>query len=541
VLIPFFAFALGATLNLKEVWAAELVGIGLGVGVLLVSALALGTMDVLIGGTGTAGIAAATTAGNAAAVPALIAAADHKYAAAAAPATVLVAASVLVTTMLAPVLTAWWDLRIRKGRARAQSLLVIADDLAGAADCAAACAGRGLEAVVMLHDAELPRAQVVVMDADTRCRSAEEAAAEMKRLTLRHGGPERLIFKKVDSTLRGHVAAELAAMLDARRQTMRERPVAVFAPAFPAHGRTVVGGELLVHGVTLAQTDVWAREKGVATASIEAMLARAGLRSALVGLETVRTESVKTGELERAMASAARSADVVICDAETDEDLARIAAASMMPGRGTVWVGSAGLAQHLPGAAGWRAEVAAAAPDLALGPTLFVVGSVSRVSREQAERLAALPEVRTVRVPTATLLAGVQSWVKQEQAVERALANGFDVLVMPEDDVILNCEEGMSIAGALGRFVSLGAERAGALVATGGETARAVLDGWGIARLRLRGEVETGVAFSIADNWRRALPVVTKAGGFGGPDVLLDCRRFLQELERGAPVMGASA
>jgi 2-keto-3-deoxygluconate transporter len=546
VMIPFFAFALGAALNLKEVWAAGLVGIGLGVGVLLVSAVALGAVDLLIGGTGTAGVAAATTAGNAAAVPALIAAADQRYAAAAAPATVLVAASVLVTTMLAPVLTAWWDLRIRKGstaRARRErrGLLVIADDLAGAADCAAACARGGLEAVVMLRTGELPRAQVVAIDAHTRCRSEEEATAEMKRLTLEHGGPEKLVFKKVDSTLRGHVAAELAAMLDARRQTMRERPVAIFAPAFPAHGRTVVGGALLVHGVPLQQSDVWMRERGTAAANIESMLGRAGLRSTVAGLETVRADSVRTGGLERAMASAARNADVLICDAETEEDLARIAAASMMLGRGAVWVGSAGLAQHLPGAAGWKAEVAAAAPELALGPTLFVVGSLSRVSREQAERLVALPEVRTVRVSMATLLAGAQSWPQQEQALERALANGEDVLVMPEDDVILNYEDGLAIAGALARFVSVGADRAGALVATGGETARAVLDAWGIARLRLRGEVEAGVPFYVADDWRRAMPVVTKAGGFGGPDALVECRRFLREMVRGVPVTGASA
>ncbi|MGB7136436.1 MAG: 2-keto-3-deoxygluconate permease [Acidobacteriaceae bacterium] len=114
VMIPFFAFALGATLDLKQVWAAGLVGIGLGLGVLTVSALALGVVDKLIGGTGIAGIGAATTAGNAAAVPVLVAAANRKYAAAAGPATVLVAASVLVTTILTPLLTAWWDLRLRR-------------------------------------------------------------------------------------------------------------------------------------------------------------------------------------------------------------------------------------------------------------------------------------------------------------------------------------------------------------------------------------------------------------------------------------------
>ncbi|QHS50454.1 2-keto-3-deoxygluconate permease [Edaphobacter sp. 12200R-103] len=108
VLIPFFAFSLGTGLDLHLVWSAGLPGAILGIAVLLVSAIVLIGIDRLIGGNGTAGVAAATTAGNAAAVPMLIAAADPQYAAAAKPATVLVAASVVVTGLLAPFLTAFW-------------------------------------------------------------------------------------------------------------------------------------------------------------------------------------------------------------------------------------------------------------------------------------------------------------------------------------------------------------------------------------------------------------------------------------------------
>jgi 2-keto-3-deoxygluconate permease len=112
VMIPFFAFALGTTLDLHRVWAAGLVGVALGLAVILVSCPALILVDRLIGGKGTAGIAAATTAGNAAAVPALVAAANHKYAEAAAPATLLVASSVIVTCLFVPPLTAWWVRRV---------------------------------------------------------------------------------------------------------------------------------------------------------------------------------------------------------------------------------------------------------------------------------------------------------------------------------------------------------------------------------------------------------------------------------------------
>jgi len=118
VLIPFFAFALGATLDLRRVWEAGLVGLALGLAVLLLSGTAMILVDRLIGGEGTAGIAAATTAGNAAAVPMLVASANHQYAAAAPQATVLVASSVIVTSLLVPPLTAWWHARATKIKAK---------------------------------------------------------------------------------------------------------------------------------------------------------------------------------------------------------------------------------------------------------------------------------------------------------------------------------------------------------------------------------------------------------------------------------------
>lgn len=113
VLIPFFAFALGATLNLTLVWRAGLLGLALGLAVVLVSGIVMLLADRITGGNGTAGVAAATTAGNAAAVPAIVASANHAYAAAAGPATVLVAACVIVTSLVVPVLTAWWAGRVQ--------------------------------------------------------------------------------------------------------------------------------------------------------------------------------------------------------------------------------------------------------------------------------------------------------------------------------------------------------------------------------------------------------------------------------------------
>lgn len=107
VMIPFFAFALGAGLDLQKVWQAGLLGLGMGVAVVIVTGILLFFADRLTGGTGVAGVAAASTAGNAAAVPAIVAASNPVYAEAAKSATILVAACVVVTAILVPFVTAW--------------------------------------------------------------------------------------------------------------------------------------------------------------------------------------------------------------------------------------------------------------------------------------------------------------------------------------------------------------------------------------------------------------------------------------------------
>lgn len=119
VMLPFFAFALGAGLDLNKVWQAGLLGLGMGVAVVVVTGIPLYLADRLTGGNGVAGVAAASTAGNAATVPVIVAAANPVYLEAAKSATIVVAACVVVTSILVPILTAWLARRQRAPSAAA--------------------------------------------------------------------------------------------------------------------------------------------------------------------------------------------------------------------------------------------------------------------------------------------------------------------------------------------------------------------------------------------------------------------------------------
>src|SRR5438046_1457073 len=98
----------------------------------------------------------------------------------------------------------------------AARIVMIADDLSGAADCAVSCATQGLRSIVQLSETQLDAddsAQVIAIDAATRSMPPDRAAATVARIaaTCEHA-PGRVLFKKLDSLLRGHVGPELAAM-----------------------------------------------------------------------------------------------------------------------------------------------------------------------------------------------------------------------------------------------------------------------------------------------------------------------------------------
>jgi len=418
-----------------------------------------------------------------------------------------------------------------------RQILIIADDLSGAADCGMACAGSGLHTVVMLgNSVSAVDADVLSVDADTRGLDPKRAVWETAMLMRRYmSSREQIVFKKLDSTLRGNVGAELAAVLTTQRSatTQQEHIVAVLAPAFPANGRTTRQGKQLLNGKPLEEMEIWQRDSKQGNSYIPTMLEEAGMRSAVLPLETIRSSN---GSLHKEMIGLAAGLDVLVCDAETDQDLRAIAKATVALGHSTVWAGSAGLAYHLPKAISLASTTSATSDQpLATGPTLFVVGSSAAVSREQVKELTAAPDVNTITVPPGDLLAGMQQRRDHERKLAEAFATKRDIVIMLGTEDKLKIDAGRLLSSALAQMIVPHYGKVGALVVTGGETARLVLQTWGVAGLRLVKDLEPGLPFSITENWGRRLPVITKAGDFGNPQTLLHCRQFLHDLDRTTP------
>lgn len=408
--------------------------------------------------------------------------------------------------------------------------VIIADDLSGAADCASAFVKAGLEALVIINrqaaqDADTAASQVISIDADTRRLSAEEAAEIHLQLFQRYCMQGHLLYKKIDSTLRGNFAQELAAII-------KHAGLAIVAPAFPQAGRFTRNGHQYVNDVPLEATETWRGEGIAGTAHIPGMLARHGIDTASIDLSEIRKGAPHVRALLEAFVRDGIQA--VVCDVETDADLEIIAQASVAMSVPRFWVGSAGLANHLPAAAPASAKAARPAVNTD-GSILTVVGSLSSVSRAQAEHLFASAPMERVEVAPGILRDGPShpQWQEVRKTLEASLRQKHDTLVLigKEEPVVMG--EGLQLCEALATMIAPLAEHIGAVISTGGETARAILCAMGSKGLRLVGEIESGVPLSVAAGIK-PIPVITKAGAFGTRETLLHCYETLRQARTGA-------
>ncbi len=136
-------------------------------------------------------------------------------------------------------------------------MIVIADDLTGAAEMAGIATTHGLQVSLVCGPSRIAAEGLTVIATDTRSMTEAEAVAETQRVAAtvscgsQQGHDARFprLFKKTDSALRGHVVAELSALMKA---TGKQR--AIYVPANPSKGRTISHGIYYIDGIPIAET-----------------------------------------------------------------------------------------------------------------------------------------------------------------------------------------------------------------------------------------------------------------------------------------------
>jgi len=415
--------------------------------------------------------------------------------------------------------------------APAAPAIIIADDFTGACDTGVQLATPGAPCPVVVLGSgvrdggqALRLARVhgaVVCDTESRHLAREEAAGRTAVVAgaFRSGDRATVVYKKIDSTLRGNVGVELDALM----RVFPER-VAVVAPAFPAAGRVTARGRCLVHGVPVDETEFGSdRLSPVRSSRVADVLGRG------------RTVTECTAADARRIVSVAAPGSIVVVDAADESDLEEIGGAVAPRLAQTLLVGSAGLARALgPRLRTRQGErdrrrsglIAERAPARAV---LVVVGSLSERSRAQARSLVAAGHAgEEVLDPNDVR--------RQTDRVAAVLANGRDVVLRSAQPAGGQpVEAAREVAVLLGRIVASAVETVPgiALVLTGGDTAIATMGALGADTFLVEREVAPGVPAGAVKvegrGYARPIPVVTKAGGFGENGVMIDAVAYLKE------------
>jgi uncharacterized protein YgbK (DUF1537 family) len=379
-------------------------------------------------------------------------------------------------------------------------VLIVADDLTGAMDTAGPFAQQGLKTMVVAQPlafdaAVVAGAQVVSLDTASRHLNAADGAKRVAQCVGRLGRQSfDIVFKKIDSTLRGNVVSETLALLRGCG-----RDAALIAPAFPAQGRTVRGAMVHVNGIPLPQTSF--AQDALSPPPAESLL-EVFTRAAGAGKVGTWTPGLKQREAGRS---------IVIADSESDSDLnAALETAKPQLGR-MLLVGSAGLGNAL--ARSLAPAKAARQPRIVIeGPIVFVVGSRAVQSREQVERLRSLVGTEVLQAPNGVLASEVE------------VGDALQIVIVSVSDAAGRAGDPVAVASALARGTldMVRRTRSQALIATGGDTAIAVLEASGCAALEVLGDLMPGLPYARLTVDGRPLWLVTKAGGFGGRDILYE-------------------
>ncbi|MCI5929124.1 MAG: four-carbon acid sugar kinase family protein [Pseudoflavonifractor capillosus] len=401
--------------------------------------------------------------------------------------------------------------------------LIVADDFTGANDTGVQLKRRGVPTSVVFSSEFIASEGSFVLDTESRALGPEEAAAAvragLKGVDLTAFGR---VMKKVDSTLRGSVAAEIKAV-----DELYGSELVVFAPALPDLGRTTVGGVHLLKGIPITRTELAKDPKTPVTEDNITKLLEAVYDEPVTHISE---DQVSAGEIDFSVGR------VFTCDSATNADLRSVIQAAVATGKRTLWVGTAAMADHLLGV------------EVDVPPALAVVASVSAVSREQVN-FAAGEGIPLVSVPIPELLTG-------EQKLETYVAQTVALLQEGKDAILASsasCNRAeLDRSVAVGEKLNMTREQvSGYTQMVMGRMTKAILEQTPISGMFLTGgdtalgffmearslgssivtEIAVGIPMMrLSGGPFAGLKVVTKAGAFGKEDAITFALRKLKEV-----------
>ncbi|WP_145040303.1 four-carbon acid sugar kinase family protein [Paenibacillus sp. Y412MC10] len=428
-------------------------------------------------------------------------------------------------------------------------LAIIADDLTGANDSGVQLARHGLKTSVLfdMDQDNIRHYDAVVFDTDSRSITPEEAYQRVSRAArfLTDAGFDT-VFKKMDSTMRGNIGTEIDALYDVVKPDFM-----MIAPGYPKNNRTILNATHYLNGVPLAETEIAHDPKTPVTHSYLPDLLKLQTKYA-VGEISVRDLEAGAGRIEGKLKEfQEHNIPYVLIDSTEEAHLEFILHITGQLPYKFAWAGSAGIANYLPA----HYHISSKPRELAIaqnqGPILTVVGSVNKNSRAQLKLLLEHTDVVPVHFESYKAVSDsaerTEEMARVYQEVKLHALEGKDIVIystaessdieraraVGEARGLNHTEVSNEIVRAMGEICAQLLEQGyfKGVSMTGGDTAKQICMQWSISGFELLDELEIGVPISkfigIDD-----LYVVTKAGGFGKPDVFIHA---IQTIKGGNP------
>lgn len=397
-----------------------------------------------------------------------------------------------------------------------KSVLVIADDFTGASDTVLQFAKQGLRSISTLNLNSMKKClneyNAVAVSTESRADEPSTAYRKLYEVGLKVKECEDLLlYKKVDSTLRGNIREEVKGLYDAVKPDL-----VVFAPAYPKQGRVTINGVHLINKTPVDKT-IFAKDP---KAPVRSSSLRWYFEKVFGDLYIhVYLDELRSGEFLDKLGVYT----VASFDAESDFDLITIARSLVNHSGKILWVGSAGLAEAL--------AYSAIIGDTRGKPTLLIVGSLNDVTKNQLNSYLKVFSCRLIKISVKDMVKYFnKEYSRVAEQVAEALRLGEDIAIATSYDqrqidegYALSSELGVTmdrvsdlVAKEFGRMMAklileLGSKSFSGVFVTGGDTAVALVKNLGIDSLEVVGEVEPGIPMLKCGD----LIMVTKAGGFG--------------------------
>ena len=426
---------------------------------------------------------------------------------------------------------------------------IIADDLTGANDTALQFQQKGANTKILLDSECTPKikagTEVWALSSESRNVPTEVALSRVEKAvkTFVENFNFDYYYKKIDSTLRGHIALETLTMLN-----ILEYDAAIVMPAFPQEGRITVGGYHLAKGVPIGRTEMAIDPHAPITESHVPSLMRsqlADLDEDIVGTIDLRTVMNGAGPiLMRINELINEGKKLIIADATSITDLEQIALAINKCDKKLLPTGTAAGAQVL--SKYWLAGIEKESSNLKLDkkPKFIVSGTATQITANQIKKLEQSDDyenINFIALETSEILTGVSKLLVNR--IVDNLSSGVTVCVHTSD-LIANfdgfSEDSFNAELTKEKFASMItdflaeltqkvlSEIDPLLITLGGETSYKCCKAIDSNELQLVDEVAP--AISICSDINRKW-IITKSGNLGNSNTLIEILRYLEHHE----------